>query len=164
MSDDKGSSDSIEDQKPSVDLKYVNQSSDSRCVKREDDFGIAIPSGKYFTKSCTISVSNYVLYMRKTISDDPIIKQEQLDEIDAPSFTPKSFKSTKSDVKVTSQSLITDLHIANNNGSVDLDEDKQISETEKRKNDTVFHDSVCIIRIVLNLELFSLKMKRTKLY
>lgn len=76
-------------------------------------------------------------------SNDPIIKQEQLDEIDAPSFIPKSFISSKSDKKTsfTQNLLIGDLPIMGNNGTT-LYRDELVTETEKKKNDTVFHDNI----------------------
>lgn len=75
--------------------------------------------------------------------DDPILKQQLLDEINNPSFIPKTFKSGRTDDPNFSNAAITNDHITVENPVL-------LRDTQKpgyRKNETVFHDSVGIFMI-----------------
>ncbi|KAK7604147.1 hypothetical protein V9T40_004420 [Parthenolecanium corni] len=75
-------------------------------------------------------------------SDDPILKQQLLDEINNPSFIPKTFKSGRTDDPNFSNAAITNDHITVENPVL-------LRDTQKpgyRKNETVFHDSLIALQ------------------
>lgn len=85
-----------------------------------------------------------------SISDDPIVKQEQLDDINASSFTPRAFKSSKNSNHPDENPLLSAVKLDNELNKLcnsNLGDRLTITNDngdEKRKNETVFHDSVSI--------------------
>lgn len=96
--------------------------------------------------------------MKLIITDDPIIKQEQLDDINASSFTPKAFKSSKTanSGRQETNSVSSSVKVEGNYNDLcnnGLNDQHTISNKAgefsiKRKNETVFHDSVSILLIM----------------
>lgn len=75
------------------------------------------------------------------ISDDPIVKQQLLDDINDSSFVPKTFKSSRSDNSNFSTATNCNDHI---NLEIPVILNDVTPKPGNRKNETIFHDNVCI--------------------
>lgn len=75
------------------------------------------------------------------LSDDPILKQQLLDDINDPSFAPKAFKSSRNDDSNFSNAITSNNPIKVENSVVSSE---NAVKPGNRKNETVFHDSVSI--------------------
>lgn len=73
------------------------------------------------------------------LTDDPILKQQLLDDINDPSFASKTFKSSRNDNSNFSNAITTNDHIKLEKPVVSSD---NAIKPGNKKNETVFHDSV----------------------
>ncbi len=131
------------------------KSTDTRKNTRQDNKEnnhVVILSGK-----CEVTARFYLdsMYLKSfSHLDDPVIKQQQIDEIDAPSFVMKSFKTSKTENQ-TSNALFSNAFssngethsLTNHDDILNTNDGLRVPDVKDKKNDTVFHDNVSILAV-----------------